>query len=285
MGVVRHGVTTEWLNVFLEVNRRLEAALNAAVGLTMTQYRILLELDATADRIRSADLAKMLLLRPSSITIALSQLEARGYVSRLADPSDRRATVISITPEGKGTEVRASAELAKVRKNLWRALTERQVAAVIESTRLASERLHATGVTMGTLIEPFYTTAITTALRMFAAAVKDVCGIPLTEFRILSELSARGEKMRGSDLASRLFLDESVISVATRTLTSGGLVEQEKDPADKRNRLLSLTPEGEQCAERGAQAIARVNQEIYGDLDEKLLAEVIETAVIINDSI
>lgn len=282
MGVVRYGVTTEWLNVFQEVSRRFEATLAASVGLTITQYRILLELDATSAPVRSADLAKMLLLRPSSIAVALGQLEERGYVSRQAHAEDRRAALVAITAEGKATEVRASAQLVETRKDLWKGLSERQVAAIIESTRLASERLHATtSVTMGTLIEPFYTTCIMTANRMFAATIKKECGLSLTEFRILSELLTGGT-VRGIDLASRLHLDGSVISVAIGSLTRHGHVEQVKDESDKRNRLLTLSAAGEDLARRGAERISAVNQEIYGNVDESLLAELAEAAVIIN---
>lgn len=284
MGVVRYGVTTEWLNVFIEVVRRLEAAVASAAQLTLTQYRILLELDATSQPIRSADLARMLLLRPSSIAVALSQLEERGFIRREVDRNDRRATLVTITAQGKDTEVRASAELVKTREDLWKGLSRQQADAVIESTRLASERMHAcTGVTMGTLIEPFYTTCVATALRMFTAAIKRTCGLSMTEFRILSELLVV-EDMRGSDLAARLLLDSSVISVAIRGLTATGLVEQVADESDRRNRLLRLTERGAELARRGAEEVSAVNREIYGNLDEPLLQEVMAAAVIINDS-
>jgi DNA-binding MarR family transcriptional regulator len=68
------------------------------------------------DRIRPGELATHLRIAPRSVTDVVDALEERGLVERGPDPSDRRATVITLTEAGArlveeiGTARRADAE-------------------------------------------------------------------------------------------------------------------------------------------------------------------------------
>lgn len=53
------------------------------------------------DRIRPGELAAHLRVAPRSVTDVVDALEQRGLVGRGPDPSDRRATVVSLTPAGR----------------------------------------------------------------------------------------------------------------------------------------------------------------------------------------
>jgi len=50
--------------------------------------------------VRSSELAQLLHITPRSVTEVVDALEAKGLASRAPDPSDRRATLVSLTDRG-----------------------------------------------------------------------------------------------------------------------------------------------------------------------------------------
>lgn len=70
-------------------------------------------------------------------------------------------------------------------------------------------------------------------------------GIPHAQVHLLLEL-ASGGGLRPSDLAARLRSDPAVISRGLRQLSERGLITSTPDPTDRRQRLLELSPEGQQ---------------------------------------
>ena len=75
----------------------------------------------------------------------------------------------------------------------------------------------------------------------FTARVAD-CGLSLPQGKLVREL-ARPESQR--DLARRLHYDPSNITSLADSLEARGLIERRADAADRRFRLLALTPAGE----------------------------------------
>lgn len=68
-------------------------------GLNASQYRLLMLLNPT-DGQRLTTLSSRLLLSKSTVTRAVDQLEQFGWVRRAADPTDRRAQRVLLTPAG-----------------------------------------------------------------------------------------------------------------------------------------------------------------------------------------
>lgn len=68
-------------------------------GLNASQYRLLMMLNPT-DGQRLTTLSSRLLLSKSTVTRAVDQLEQLGWVRRVADPTDRRAQRVVLTPAG-----------------------------------------------------------------------------------------------------------------------------------------------------------------------------------------
>ncbi len=64
----------------------------------MRALRVAAERDA-APRLR--DLAEALRIAPRSVTDVVDALEAKGYVTRQPDPTDRRASVVVVTEAGR----------------------------------------------------------------------------------------------------------------------------------------------------------------------------------------
>ncbi len=80
------------------LSRRLRR--HELAGLTPTQLAAL----ATVERsgpMRLGDLAAAEGIAPSTLTRLVTALEDSGYVRRLADPSDARASTLAITPRGQ----------------------------------------------------------------------------------------------------------------------------------------------------------------------------------------
>lgn len=70
------------------------------------------------------------------------------------------------------------------------------------------------------------------------------CGLRSTQRSILIHI-ARGGRMTASALAVSLVLDRSALGHNLKPLERDGFVSVAVDPADRRSRLISLTPKGE----------------------------------------
>jgi DNA-binding MarR family transcriptional regulator len=79
----------------------LDTELQAAHGLTLADYEVLVALsEAPERRLRMHDLAALLHLSPSGLTRRLDTLTKRGWVRRERCPSDRRGSYAVLTDEG-----------------------------------------------------------------------------------------------------------------------------------------------------------------------------------------
>ena len=81
--------------------RREHAESLATWDVTPSQARALRVLLSRDEGMRPSALADELRIAPRSATDVVDGLEARGWVSRAADPTDRRATVLSLTRDGR----------------------------------------------------------------------------------------------------------------------------------------------------------------------------------------
>jgi DNA-binding MarR family transcriptional regulator len=81
--------------------RELDAELEAAHGLPLTSYEVLLNLGSAADRrMRMHDLADAVLLSRSGLTRLVDRLVRDGLIERLSCPSDARGSFAKLTPKG-----------------------------------------------------------------------------------------------------------------------------------------------------------------------------------------
>lgn len=77
-----------------------------AHGLTMWGYIVLLRLDEAPVRTQAA-LAQAIGADKTRIISVLDDLQGRGLIARTPDPSDRRARLLALTPEGRTLRDRA----------------------------------------------------------------------------------------------------------------------------------------------------------------------------------
>jgi DNA-binding MarR family transcriptional regulator len=88
---------------FGAVARRLRAASMTSLSawdITPAQMRTIRVLTAHEGGMRSSELAHHLHIAPRSATEVIDAVEAKGLVTRSPDPTDRRATLVTLTPRG-----------------------------------------------------------------------------------------------------------------------------------------------------------------------------------------
>lgn len=96
---------TAWRAVLLAQSRAMRAIerdLDQAGVLPIAWYDVLLELNAAPGRrLRMQELGMRTVVSRTRVSRIVTELEQAGYVDRLADPDDGRATLASITDSGR----------------------------------------------------------------------------------------------------------------------------------------------------------------------------------------
>ena len=92
-------------------------------GLTLTRAQVLWIL-GEAERMTQRELAAELKVTPRNVTTLIDALEGTGFVRRTAHPTDRRATVIVLTPKGQKSVTKLRSETTEFAKLLFGNLPE-----------------------------------------------------------------------------------------------------------------------------------------------------------------
>ncbi len=117
------GAETDLGDLVMRLARSLRhrgAEVTAPWGLAPHQVRALRVVARHGD-IRPGELAQHLRVAPRSVTDVVDSLEERGLVQRRPDPTDRRATVLTLTDDGRALV----AKVEKARKSDAHAYFER----------------------------------------------------------------------------------------------------------------------------------------------------------------
>jgi DNA-binding MarR family transcriptional regulator len=107
------GESSEFLTLLHAAMRSVRREASARlddVGTTPGQFRMLRTLAKSDGPQRPSTLAGMLDVAPRSVTSKVDDAEADGLVRRLPDPTDRRATLVELTAQGRETLARVAAE-------------------------------------------------------------------------------------------------------------------------------------------------------------------------------
>ena len=117
-----------WRAVLLAQNRAVRAIerdLDAAAQISLSWYDVLLELNAASHRrLRMQDLGLKAVLSRTRVSRIVTELEQAGFVQRLADPVDGRATLATITAAGRRAMKQAApVYLAGIERHFTRHLT------------------------------------------------------------------------------------------------------------------------------------------------------------------
>jgi DNA-binding MarR family transcriptional regulator len=111
------------------VFQALQQQLQAAAGMPMAHYDVLLRLSEAPDRsLRMVTLAKTLDYSTSRLSQAINRLERCGWVTRASHPSDRSGQLAVLTDPGFTVlQAAAPGHVAAVRAHVLDPLTAEQV--------------------------------------------------------------------------------------------------------------------------------------------------------------
>ncbi|HET6501863.1 MAG TPA: MarR family transcriptional regulator [Amycolatopsis sp.] len=95
------GAWRSYVVATLRLRQRLHRELSDAHGVSLTDYEVLVCLDAEADkRLRMSELATMLGSTKSRLSHQIGRMETDGFVRRVPDPDDKRGVVAELTSVG-----------------------------------------------------------------------------------------------------------------------------------------------------------------------------------------
>jgi MarR family transcriptional regulator, organic hydroperoxide resistance regulator len=108
----------------------------APLGISYAQAIVLVGLyRSPAGSVPQTDMIEALAVSRASGTLVLSQLEARGLVSRTADPADARRLVITLTDAGRELEEQVYEAFQAVETVIRRSLNAPEVTATLDAVR------------------------------------------------------------------------------------------------------------------------------------------------------
>ena len=74
---------------------------HAGFGMTLPRFDLLAQLERSQGGIRMVELSRRLMVTTGNVTQLTDQLEKEGLAERAADPRNRRAFLIRLTPKGR----------------------------------------------------------------------------------------------------------------------------------------------------------------------------------------
>jgi DNA-binding MarR family transcriptional regulator len=83
------------------INNEVRRRLRESFGMSLSRFDLLAQLDGTQTGLRMGELSERLMVTTGNITGLTDELEADGLVERIADPSNRRANFVRMTPRGR----------------------------------------------------------------------------------------------------------------------------------------------------------------------------------------
>ncbi|MBF6134652.1 MarR family transcriptional regulator [Nocardia otitidiscaviarum] len=107
-------------------------------GLSMWGYSVLLGLGEDPVYTQAA-LAKRINADKTRIIAVLDDLQRRGLITRTPDPADRRARLLSLTPEGRAIRDRAQREIQEREERLLSQLTPADRTAFLRALQRLSD--------------------------------------------------------------------------------------------------------------------------------------------------
>lgn len=98
-------------------------------------------------------------------------------------------------------------------------------------------------------------------------------GLSVAQYDLLACLvAAEPEKLKQSDLASRLLVTKGNVSGMLSRMTEQKMVQRADDPNDRRSKRIMITEQGRELYEKGRQAQKALVEGLFGDLPREKLA-------------
>jgi DNA-binding MarR family transcriptional regulator len=119
--------------------KRAQALLNVAIeplfdgaSVTSAELEVMLKLWTAEQPTIARQLARQVGRSPAALSKALAKLERRGYITRQANPADRRAALVRLTDEGEKIVDTLFPRQLAIEAKLLRGMAPEQRAQIIE---------------------------------------------------------------------------------------------------------------------------------------------------------
>lgn len=113
------------------------------LGLTQAQWRAIAHL-AREDGLKQVELAERLEVKPITLARLIDRMEAAGWVTRAADPRDRRATLLSLTGKAQPILERIRAHADEALAALTAGISAHEKRALLEALARMKQNLSET---------------------------------------------------------------------------------------------------------------------------------------------
>ncbi|MBQ9954839.1 MAG: MarR family transcriptional regulator [Eggerthellaceae bacterium] len=268
-------LSRQMMTVILEHVRIVKEHLRCNATITYNDFLVLLALQEAGEPVGAETLADYAILQRGTVAAMLQEMQKAGLVARTSSEDDGRVMLYSITREGSAVARQCSADLsAKLDEGILLGLDQGEAGKAIRgSIRGACDHLrghrHGMAIEGGWLPNPIcadyllYWRAITEKWTSVAAEH----GLALGEYRMLEYLDEFGTASTG-DLACRLGIKQSNVSLYKRRLLERGLLHEAMDPFDGRKVAVRSTKEGAAVFSR-----ARKSMNIVAQQGHKALAD------------
>lgn len=109
-------------------------------GISRAQWAVLIRIERN-EGLKQSELAELLDLQPISLTRLLDRLAANGLIERRADPNDRRANRLYLTPAAKPLLERLAALGADMMETVLEGLDEKSIERMLKQLHNVKDNL------------------------------------------------------------------------------------------------------------------------------------------------
>jgi DNA-binding MarR family transcriptional regulator len=99
-----HAALKLWLRMLscvTEIEAEIRRRLRERFGITLARFDYLAQLHRHKEGLKMRDLSRYLMVTGGNVTALTDELETDGLVARESSPTDRRAWIVRLTPEGR----------------------------------------------------------------------------------------------------------------------------------------------------------------------------------------
>ncbi len=276
-------ITSDLLTLVSYVNIMARPLMREQTGLSITQYRILSVLERQATSMYVKDIGAYLQLSVPTITEALKELQAKGYVEKDRDDADRRMVSVALSSDGQHVIREGDLALAHFVQDLWRPIPDEYKNTLIDGALQIDRRFKGTLPQQDARLISLYLEVFFITQSVFEAEVKQH-GITVGQFRVLFELAQRSEPVSMKNLGRTLLIRPNKLTPMADALVERGLAERCESTADLRSFMLSITDAGRALEQKVSPAIDRAfSQGTYDTSPEDRRTYIDEADLIVRD--
>jgi DNA-binding MarR family transcriptional regulator len=99
-----HAALKLWLRMLscvTEIEAEIRRRLRERFGISLARFDYLAQLHRHKEGLKMRDLSRCLMVTGGNVTALTDELETDGLVARESSPTDRRAWIVRLTPEGR----------------------------------------------------------------------------------------------------------------------------------------------------------------------------------------